>query len=229
MESRPHQSGRRKTSQGFWDQASHDLRQPVQSLQLLSKIFAGRQADETLRQCADHMRRVVDDLARMHSALLHLVRLECGEERPRGGVVALRPLMQEIVQGLSGEARERKVDLRCAGVEASVEADAGSLALLLRGLIVLALCQAEGGAIVVRETAHPDGPSIAIEFEGGGVAAAQSAAVFFEAAGPEGARTILGPHYLARLSRLLGYQLDFDEGQANGKRFTLTIPRGDST
>lgn len=230
MASRPEKSAEaRQQRRDFWDQASHDLRQPVQSLQLLSHVFAraggDEGGDEAVRQGAGHMRRVVDDLARMHGALLRLMRLECEGSAPARRAVPLGALTKEAVQALADSARQEDVQLRADGIEGSVKAEPETLALILQGLILLALRHCEGDEIGVGGRSGEDEVSITVEFDGAGVPAEERGNVFIDAAGAGGSRTILGPRYLARLCGLLGHGLVLGDGQAGPQRFRLTVPR----
>lgn len=226
MASRPEKSTEaRQQRRDFWDQASHDLRQPVQSLQLLSHVFARAGGDEAVRQGADYMRRVVDDLAQMHGALLRLMRLECEGSAPARRAVPLGALTKEAVQALADSARQDDIQLRADSIEGSVEAEPEVLALILRGLILLALRHCEGKEIAVRGQSGEDEATITIEFDGAGVPAEERGNVFIDAASAGGSRTILGPRYLARLCRLLGHGLELGDGQGRPQRFRLTVPR----
>lgn len=208
----------------FWDQASHDLRQPVQSLQLLAGIFSRHADVEPVRQAAEHMRRVADDLGRMHEALVLLSRLECGHSPPQPRTVAVAQLASEILRELSVTDRERPVALTTGGSEASVEADPALLALTLRNLIVLALRHCDGEEITIDGRMRKGDFSIVIEFPGPPIPDRHEGSVFVEAGEPEDRRAILGPGYLQQLCRALGYRLDLNAGRGGKQRFRLTIP-----
>ena len=218
----------------FWDQASHDLRQPVQSLQLLAQVFARHAKSDPVREAADHMRRVVDDLARMHEALVALSRLECGRTVPAPRALAVGEVVNGIVRELGEAAGAHGASLRLGrGLGARVEADPAWLALILRGLVLFALAQAEGGEVAITGRAGREAVTVTVAFPGPAIPDRTAAGVFLEATGPArdaaGAGALLGPGYLARACSLLGYRLELGPapggGQRGGQRFRLAIPR----
>lgn len=215
--------------QDFWDQASHDLRQPVQSLQLLAQIFARHAETPQMREGAGHMRRVVQDLAGMHEALVQLSLLECGRTPPDRRPVALDRLATDIVGELAAPARERNVALRTRGLDLSPEADAAWLAVILRGLILFALRHCEGDEVAITGRPRRSALSVAIEFQAADIPAREAASVFLEATGPEQRHAVLGPGYLGRLCALLGYGLNLRAGKPGRQAFMLTFPPGSSS
>lgn len=209
----------------FWDRAGHDLRQPVQSLQLLARVFARHADSPQMREAADHMRRVVDDLSRMHEALVRLSRLECGLDLPDRRPVALNDLANELVAELAAAARERDAELLTRDLDVSPEADASWLHEILRGLILFALRHCDGGDVVISGRPENEGVSVQIHFSAGEIPARETASVFLEAAGPAQRHAVLGPGYLDRLCGLLGYSLNLRAGKPGRPAFMLTIPR----
>lgn len=211
--------------QVFWDQASHDLRQPVQSLQLLARVFARHADSSPTREAAAHMRGVVEDIARMHEALVQLSRLECGRTPPDRQPVALNELVTNIVGELAAAARDRHAELRTRSLEMSPETDAAWLGIILRALIHFTLRHCEGGDVVISGKSRKGAVSVVIDFRGPDVPAKEIAGVFLESTGPEQWHAVLGPGYLDRLCALLGYRLDFRAGKPGKPAFELAIPR----
>ena len=210
----------------FWDQASHDLRQPVQSLQLLAQVFVLHAESPRTREAADHMRRVVEDLARMHEALVQLSRLECGRAPPDRRPVALKELVTEIVGELDAAARERNAELRTGNLDLSPEADAAWLAIILSGLVHFALRHCEEGEVAISGSSRKGAVSVLIAFRAPEIPARETESVFLEGMGPEQRHSVLGPGYLSRVCAILGYRLNLRAGKPGRPAIELTIPRG---
>ena len=205
----------------FWDQASHDLRQPVQSLQLLAQVFARHAETEQVRQAADHMRRVVADLGRMQDALVQLSRLESGRAVPERRRVDLRAVAGGIVRELAEVARERGLGLQATGLETPAEGDPGWLDLILRSLVLIALGECEEGEVAITGQQTERAVALFVGFRSRGIAAGQAEAIFVEAAN---GRTIPGPGYLGHLCGLLGYGFDLAAETPGEWRFAVTLP-----
>lgn len=214
----------------FWDQAGHDLRQPVQSLQLLAQVFARSADGEPLRQGADHMRRVVEDLAQMHEALLRVSRLEAGHAVPARRAVDIQRLAREVVRDIAETARAKNLELRLGAFRASPEADSEWLRVILRGILLIAIRHSEGNEVLIGGRGSRQAFAITADFEGRDISGREAASVFVETAESVGVtgerRAILGPGYLGHLCGLLGYRLDLGRGRLGRQRIRLTIPRG---
>ena len=213
-------------SLAFWDQASHDLRQPVQSLQLLTQVFARHAETEQVRQAVEHMRRVVTNLGRMQDALVQLSRLECGRTVAARRPVDLRAVAGGIVRELAGVARERGLGLQASGLDAPAEADPGWLDLILRSMVLIALDEGGHGEVAITGEQSGDAIAISVRFPDGDSAGHRAAAIFVEAAD---GRTVPGPGYLGHLCGMLGYGLDLTAERPGERRFTVTLPRAPSS
>ena len=207
--------------QAFWDQASHDLRQPVQSLQLLSRIFARHADSEPLRQAADHMSRAVAGLARMQDELIRLSRLESERSVPERRVVNIRGLVRDAVRELA--VKERQVDVDAESIASRAEADPQWLSLVLRAMLLLALRYAEGGAVRVHGDSRNASVSVVVTFEGQEISAKEAGRVFFDADGPGESQSILGPGYLSRACELLGYRFRIGAAGQGRQEIGLTL------
>ncbi len=207
----------------FWDQASHDLRQPIQSLELLSQIFSRHADSEPLRQAADHMRRVVAGLGRMHDDLIRLSCLECGHSPPARQAVNMAGLVRDNVRELSAVAPNRRLDLNADGLGTVSEADPRWLSVILRSMLLLALRDSGDGTISVGGESGEDTVSVAVTFEGEDIPGRVAESIFVEANGSGESRPIPGPGYLRHVCELLGYRFELG-GAARGRQaLRLTI------
>lgn len=216
--------GEDRGRRGFWDQASHDFRQPIQSLQLLAQVFSRHAESEAMRQGADHMRRAVADLAQMHDDLTRLLRIEEGRSESQSRGADLSRLVHEIVRDLSGVLADAKVDVRTDSVATISEADREWLSVILRGMILLAVTYSDDGPIRIEGDTGEGETAIAISFGSPGIPATEAERVFVDGTGSGQARPIPGPRYLSRACELLGYRFDLGEAGQGRQSLRLTIP-----
>ena len=208
----------------FWEHIRHDLRQPVQSLQLLAHVFERHAGSGPVREGAEHMRRVVEDLVRMHDAVVRIAQLESGPAPERRALA-----LSAVARNLEDLAAERNVDLRLAEPEVSLEADEAWLGLILRHLVLFALDHGEGAEVSVTAAKRADAVAITVAFPGPAIADRQAGKAFVESRAPDNdtppGELVMGPGYLRYLCSLLGYRLERGPAAEDRQSFTLTVPQ----
>jgi signal transduction histidine kinase len=217
---------------GFVATASHELRTPVASLQvMLDLLIADLEADPVAVADARQQARNADAqaarLSQLAGELLDLSRIDAGLAPRREPVdvgEVLRSVIAELEVRLAGEGRRIALD-----VDGNAEAlgDPGDVARILRILLDNALrhTPAPGG---VRTAVTADGPRVGIlvEDEGPGVPAEDRDRIFERFA--RGAEAVPGGFGLGlaigrELARRMGGDLVLDDAEA-GARFVLWLP-----
>lgn len=136
----------------FFAAASHDLRQPYQSLRLFWTL-----ADQRARAGSDTMLQTA--IARMGDAmvageellatLLDVAVLEAGRVVPRPQRVALRDILEAEAASFKALAQSRGLQLRWVDTTAEVETDPVLLRRILRNLLVNALKFTDHGGVLI--------------------------------------------------------------------------------
>jgi signal transduction histidine kinase len=213
--------------------ASHEMRTPVASLQvLLDLLIADLEADPAAVADALEQARKADAqavrLSQLAAELLDLSRLDAGLKLRREAV-ELDEVLRSVVAELDGRlvAEGRSVDVGAAGGHAAL-ADPGSVARILRILLDNALSYTPApGAVRASITARGGQIGLAVQDEGPGVPAAESERIFERfvrgAQAPAGGFG-LGLAIARELARGMGGDLVLEDSAA-GARFVLWLPR----
>ncbi len=211
---------------------SHDLRQPLHAMGLLTEALAGRELDADTRRLVERLRTSTRSLEQMFDALLDLSRLEAGQVEPERRAIELEELFDRLRAGLAPAAQARGLTL---GFEASrlfVESDPIWLARILQNLIANAIRYTEQGGVWVRASARgADEVEIEVRDSGVGIPPQQQRVVFqefqrLEAGNRADERGLgLGLAIVERLSSLLGHPLALESEVGVGTTFRLRAPR----
>jgi signal transduction histidine kinase/ActR/RegA family two-component response regulator len=133
----------------FLAAASHDLRQPLHALSLLTRAL-GRRVDKSEAQTlVQQMELAVGSLKEMFDTLLDVSRLDAGLVRPDLQVVELAPLLHRVASGLEEEAHHRGLSFRLQTMDVTVVTDPAILSALLRNLVSNAVKFTQSGAVLL--------------------------------------------------------------------------------
>jgi signal transduction histidine kinase len=213
--------------------ASHELRTPVASLQvMLDLLLADLDADPVAIDDAREQARKADDqaarLSQLAGELLDLSRLDAGlslRSEPVELSEVLRSVVAEMDARIEGEGRSLVV---ADGGDGLALGDPGNVARIVRILLDNALRHTPPpGDVRVEYVAPGDLVGIAVEDDGPGVAAEDRERIF--ARFTRGARAAPGGFGLGlaigrEMARRMGGDLALDDTVAGG-RFVLTLPR----
>lgn len=132
----------------LWADASHELRQPVQALLLLTHSLR-RQTDDSQR---DSMLRAIesglDAVYEMLEFLTRLALLDTGRRQADTRPIDLFGLQESMSGDLRALAEQRAVNLRCRHWRGRVRGDGEMLPIILKSLICNAIDEAEGTEVL---------------------------------------------------------------------------------
>jgi PAS domain S-box-containing protein len=215
----------------FLAAASHDLRQPVQSLTLLLSVIK-RQLPETAAatEAISLAENSVTSLNAMLAGILDLSRLDAGVVAPQVESVDLGEFVGRLAREYQSRAAASGLVLRVAPRALRARTDAALLERILRNLIENALrYTAEGGALIgLRQ--RGDRVRIDVIDTGIGIPADQQAEIFEEfwqlhnPARDSSKGLGLGLAIVSRLARLLGAELEISSRPSRGARFSVLLP-----
>ncbi len=164
----------------FLAAASHDLRQPVQALQLLLETLSWSELDERQRHTLDSARAASESSSEMLNALLDFSRLEAGVIEPRPRPLSLQQLFRKLEMELAPMADEKGLVYRTRDTEATVVSDPALLELILRNLVANAIRYTDRGGVLVACRRRGAGYLIEVYDTGVGIAPDQHRAIFRE-------------------------------------------------
>jgi signal transduction histidine kinase/CheY-like chemotaxis protein len=224
----------------FLAAASQDLRQPVQVLATNMAAQEHENVSSAQALLVQQMSRSLSALGRMFDALLDISRLDAGIVQPRARPVALRPLLQRLVDELasSAQAKGLKLRLRLPGgsdrAALMAHTDPELLERGLRHLLDNAInATQEGGVLLALRQPHDSTEEWRLQVldTGTGIAAeaqAQAFDDFYLVSKPQRDRS-QGPglslFIVQRLAKLMAHPLSLRSRPGRGSAFSLLLPR----
>lgn len=201
----------------FTADAAHELRTPLAALKAQAQVaLAAMDGSERQRALAQIVAGC-DRATHLVQQMLTLARLDA-QAAATLEPVALRPLAEEVLSALAGEAIARNCDLVLAEGEASVRGDATLLRALLRNLVANALVHGAPARIEVAIAATEDGALLSVADDGRGLPEAEReqlgrrfhriASADFSAPAGSG----LGLSIVRRIAELHGARMKFHPG-----------------
>lgn len=219
----------------FLAAAAHDLRQPLQSMFLFASSLHRFVGDRRGIDALVRIERGLDILKGMLDGLLDLSRLDISVIEPNVTVVALRPMLDDIVVGYRRIAASKGIDLRCGGDgDVMVLTDQTLLGRMIRNLVENALRYTDRGRVVLSIQDLGDTVRIAVEDTGIGIAPDQLERIFEEfhqVGNPERDKTRglgLGLAIVQRLSAILGHPVEVRSQPGLGSTFAIDVPRAEA-
>ncbi|WP_275098161.1 hybrid sensor histidine kinase/response regulator [Sedimenticola hydrogenitrophicus] len=225
----------------FLANISHELKTPLNSILLLSKLLAGAQhglSDDQLKQ-ARVIHEAGRDLQALIDNILDLSRIEARRTPLHPQSVAVIPLLQGLVELVQPQFDAKGLSLRLElgrTAPAQITSDPDKLRQILKNFLSNAVKFTETGEAVLRVAAADpaDADSYALQISvsdsGIGIPAEQHAEIFEAFKQADGATnrryggTGLGLTISRQLARLLGGDIRLRSRPGQGSRFTLLLP-----
>ena len=223
--------GAMRAKDRFLAAISHDLRQPLQSMDLalegLRRHPAPAQAHEVAQLQAD-MHTLTDVL----DGLLLMSQLDAGALQAQSAPCPLQELFAEMLAAQADNARGAGVTLHARAGTLAAYTDPGMLAGLLARLLDNAIkASPRGGRVLLAARRHGTGIRIEVRDGGIGIAPIHQPRVFdefFQVGNPERDRRKgfgLGLPIVSRLAALLGTRVELRSRLHAGSCFWLVLPR----
>nr|WP_246500603.1 ATP-binding protein [Azospirillum rugosum] len=215
----------------FLAAASHDLRQPMQSMFLFSGILHRHVTGEQGQRSLEMLERGLDTLKGLLDSLLDVSRLDVGAIEPRIEAVALAGLVDEIVASYTPILESKGLSFRVAGDRAvSVRSDRVLLGRMLRNLVENAVKYTERGGVEIG--LHLLDGKVRVEVADTGIGIPpdqldQIFAEFHQVNNPERDRARglgLGLAIVQRLSVILDHPVEVRSQPGRGSVFTIDLP-----
>ena len=215
----------------FLATASHDLRQPLQTIRLLNASMQKLKA--TSAEVADLLRRqeqAIDGATRLLNTLLDINRMESGAIEPQMGEVSLAAVFRDLAQEFAPEAEARGLTLAFSTVDLNLNTDRMLLSQLLQNLIGNALKYTVVGKVSVSHSLDLDCLTLKVEDTGIGIPAEKLDRIFDEyyqvdTQGTQRLGVGLGLAIVREVSRLLGFSVAVSSTVGKGTRVRVRVPR----
>ena len=215
----------------FLAAASHDLRQPVQALNLSLAVLSMEPMNADQGQLVHRMERSLNALTTMFDGLLDISKLDAGIVPAYHQRVNLRPLLQRLRDEAAAQlqGRDLQVRLRMPAEPCEAQSDPALLERILRNLLDNAIKYTESGGLVLALRPMEQGWRIQVQDTGIGMSAevlTQATDEFFQANNPErdrGRGLGLGLSIVSRLADLLGHRLSIRSKLGYGTKVEIEL------
>ncbi|MGK7861141.1 response regulator [Falsiroseomonas sp. E2-1-a4] len=214
----------------FLAAASHDLRQPLQSMSMLHGLLAAKASDPALLRLIGRLDETIDAMSGILDALLDINRMEAGRVHAEIAPVHVGALLASLDREFADAARAADLDWRLVPSGAVVLSDARLLRQILRNLLSNALKYTRQGRILLGCRRVRGHLRIEVWDTGIGIPQAQMQAVFEEShqiSNTARARSQglgLGLAIARRLCNLLGHPIGVRSRENAGSCFHIDLP-----
>ncbi|HUN25774.1 MAG TPA: ATP-binding protein [Steroidobacteraceae bacterium] len=218
----------------FLATASHDLRQPLQTLSLLNGTLTRLITEPTAREAVEHQGRAIDAMSRLLNALLDISKLESGAIQPDPTDFIVGELFEELRTDFANLAISKGLEFKVVSAHECVHSDPSLVGQILRNLVANAIKYTRRGSVELRCAALPAAVHVEVIDTGVGIPEDQLPYIYdeFYQIGVASNTTRdgygLGLSIVRRLVNLLGLRLDVRSTVGSGSVFALELPAGRS-
>lgn len=213
----------------FLATASHDLRQPIQTIRLLNAAMLKVVAHPQVRELLQQQEQAIDGMARLLNALLDISRLESGAIEPRLAPVPLAELFHDLGVEFQSLAQAHGIELTLQPAPLRVSTDRILFLQLLQNLLGNALKYTEQGQVRVTCQPGEQALQISITDTGVGIPEEKLERIFDEyyqvdTHGAQRPGVGLGLAIVKEVARLLGLKVGISSRLGEGTCARVSIP-----
>ena len=214
----------------FLAAASHDLRQPLQTISLLQGLLAKRVVDEKTKQLVGRIDDALDAMTGMLNTLLDINQIEVGSVKPEIADFPVDGLFDRIREELTYHALAAGLELRVMRCGLSIRSDRNLFEQMVRNLISNALKYTHRGKVLVGCRRGPGVARIEIWDTGIGIPESELQAIFEEyhqldnAARQRSQGLGLGLSIVKSLGELLHHPIRVRSQPGKGSVFSIEVP-----
>jgi two-component system, sensor histidine kinase len=213
----------------FLATASHDLRQPMQTIRLLNATMLKIVPQADMRELLQHQSQAIESMTRLLNALLDISRLESGAIEPSVSHVPLAEVFSDLRSEFDSIARARDIEFQTDNPPFVIATDRTLFAQLLQNLLGNALKYTDAGFVRLRCASDETGLSILVEDSGIGIPADKLERIFDEyyqvdTHGTKRMGVGLGLAIVKEVARLLGFSVRITSKVGEGTQARVRIP-----
>lgn len=214
----------------FLSAASHDLRQPVAAIGLLSGLLQERIKDTALQGITTRLIGAVHAMDNLLNGLLDLSRLDAGAITPHYQAIDLNDMLQRIASHTQEAAQQKGLQLRLRHTSTVAWSDPVLLEQMVRNLVGNAIRYTSAGGVLVGVRRRGATLSIEVYDTGAGIDLHDQARIFddfVQLGNPERNQSKglgLGLSIVRRASQLLNHPIHLKSQPGHGSCFAITVP-----
>jgi PAS domain S-box-containing protein len=214
----------------FLATASHDLRQPVQTLGLLVGALRRITENHEALELLDEGEHAIEAMSRLLNALLDISKLESGAIRPSISDFSVASLLDELRTDFAGVAARKGLRFQVQDSGDAARSDPALVGQAMRNLVSNAIKYTRDGSVTLRSRRSGARLWLEVEDTGVGIGADEIERVcedFYQVGvGSNASREGygLGLSIVSRIAALLGLKLDIRSQPGQGSTFSLELP-----
>ncbi|HSY06012.1 MAG TPA: PAS domain S-box protein [Steroidobacteraceae bacterium] len=216
----------------FLAMASHDLRQPLQTLALLNGSLRRMSGNADVAQALSQQEQAISTMSRLLNALLDISKLESGAIKPQPADFKVAVLFEQLRSEFAGIATSKGLELQVQSSEETIHSDASLVQQILNNLVSNAIKYTREGRVQLRSLRQNGSIRIDVVDTGIGIPAEQLAYIydeFYQVGVPANTSRDgygLGLSIVRRLVNLLDLRLQVSSRVGKGSTFSLMLPLG---
>lgn len=217
----------------FLAAASHDLRQPLQSIGMYLSVLSrepGISAGQL--EICDKIHTSLDTINNLLNALLDISRLQSGAITPEKKDFPLRDILSWIITDTKQQAEEKGLRLDYFLCDSTVHTDPSLLERIIENFVINAIRYTEQGEIIINCQPGEDKTVISVTDTGVGIPQEELQLIFeeyYQLDNPMRDRYKglgLGLSIVKHIAQLLDHKLDVRSTPGQGSTFTIEVPLG---
>ena len=212
----------------FLAAASHDLRQPMHAIGLLTGILGERVQQADARAVLEMVQQSVSAMEKLFSSLLDISKLDAGIVTPNVAVVEVSSLLRQIANTFAPLAQEKGLRLRLRPCSAFVLSDRELLERIVGNLVANAIRYTTEGSVLLGCRRRGGALRVVVADTGKGSPAQHLEDIFsefFQVPGTERSTGLgLGLSIVKRSADLLGHPIMVTSVPGRGSVFAIDVP-----
>jgi signal transduction histidine kinase/CheY-like chemotaxis protein len=221
-----------KAKSVFLASASHDLRQPLNAMQMYIAALKTKVNDEEVLKIIEDINSVSASTARLLNALLDVSELEVGAIKPRYEEFPINNIFTSIFQSFSPLAKDKGLQFRIVPSSIFVKSDPDLLERILGNFMSNAIRYTQSGSVMIGCRRRDNMVSIEVWDTGCGISDDQMSSIFedfYQIENKERDRSKglgLGLALAKRLSISLNHKIESKSWLGSGSNFSVLVEIG---
>ncbi len=218
-----------KAKSVFLASASHDLRQPLNAMQMYIAALQSKVKDKEILRIIEDINSVSISTARLLNALLDVSELEVGAIKPRHEIFSVNNILISIFQSFLPLAKDKELDFRIVPSSLYVRSDPALLERILGNFMSNAIRYTNKGSVLIGCRKRGDKVSIEVWDTGCGISDDQMSLIyedFYQVENKErdrGKGLGLGLALAKRLADSLEHTIDSKSSLGSGSCFSVSV------
>lgn len=217
----------------FLAAASHDLRQPIQTLNLLNKTAAKLATDETLQGIIEKQQKGLNWMSNLLNSLLDISKLEAGVVKPDIDSHSVQDIFETLNATFEAQALDKGLKFFVEESNARINTDYKLLTQIMENFVSNAIRYTKAGFIKIHAAVEAQTVRLAVTDTGIGIPGNEIGSIFEEFHQTEqSSRTEglgLGLSIVQRTADLLGCNVGVESIVGHGSSFYIDLPKSESS